>query len=47
MQFMESYDSDYAMLLAFIALSMVPVIIFYKFAERQIVSGFTMGAFQG
>ena len=41
---MGCYGSDYAMLLAFIMLTIVPVIIFYLFAERQIVLGFTAGA---
>jgi raffinose/stachyose/melibiose transport system permease protein len=30
--------------LAFTTLSMVPALIFYAFAERQIVSGLTAGA---
>jgi ABC-type glycerol-3-phosphate transport system permease component len=34
----------YRQLWAFITLTIVPVIIFYIFAERQIVSGFTAGA---
>jgi raffinose/stachyose/melibiose transport system permease protein len=44
MQFMGCYGSDYVMLLAFITLTIVPVIRFYILAERQIVSGFTAGA---
>jgi raffinose/stachyose/melibiose transport system permease protein len=44
MQFMGCYGSDYVMPLAFITLTIVPVISFYILAERQIVSGFTAGA---
>jgi raffinose/stachyose/melibiose transport system permease protein len=38
------YSTDTARVLAFTTLSMVPALIFYAFAERQIVSGLTAGA---
>jgi ABC-type glycerol-3-phosphate transport system permease component len=44
---MRRYDSDYAMLLAFITLTLVPIIIFNIIAERQIFSIFTTGAVSG
>jgi raffinose/stachyose/melibiose transport system permease protein len=47
MQFQGQYGSDLALVSAFIALSAIPTIIFYIFAERQIVSGLTAGAIKG
>ncbi len=47
MQFQGQYGQDLAMISAFVALSAVPTIIFYLFAERQIVSGLTAGAVKG
>jgi len=47
MQFQGQYGSDLALVSAFITLSAVPTIIFYIFAERQIVSGLTAGAVKG
>jgi raffinose/stachyose/melibiose transport system permease protein len=47
MQFQGQYGSDLALVSAFITLSAVPTIIFYFFAERQIVSGLTAGAIKG
>jgi raffinose/stachyose/melibiose transport system permease protein len=38
------YATDTARVLAFTSLSMLPALIFYGFAERQIVSGLTAGA---
>jgi raffinose/stachyose/melibiose transport system permease protein len=38
------YATDTARVLAFTSLSMLPALIFYAFAERQIVSGLTAGA---
>jgi raffinose/stachyose/melibiose transport system permease protein len=35
------------LVLAFVTLTIVPVIIFYIFAERQIISGLTAGAVKG
>ncbi len=47
MQFQGQYGQDLALVSAFVALSAVPTIIFYFFAERQIVSGMTAGAIKG
>lgn len=47
MQFQGQYGSDLALVSAFITLSAVPTLIFYIFAERQIVSGLTAGAVKG
>jgi raffinose/stachyose/melibiose transport system permease protein len=47
MQFQGQYATDLALVSAFVALSAVPTIIFYFFAERQIVSGLTAGAVKG
>jgi raffinose/stachyose/melibiose transport system permease protein len=47
MQFQGQYSQDLALISAFVALSAIPTIIFYLFAERQIVSGLTAGAVKG
>ncbi len=47
MQFQGQYSSDMALTAAFVILSALPAIIFYLFAERQIVSGLTAGALKG
>jgi raffinose/stachyose/melibiose transport system permease protein len=38
---------DWTLVLAFVTLTMISVVIFYFFAERQIVSGLTAGALKG
>ncbi|MEW5869905.1 MAG: carbohydrate ABC transporter permease [Chloroflexota bacterium] len=47
MQFQGQYGQDLALIAAFVTLSAVPAVIFYLFAERQIVSGLTAGALKG
>jgi raffinose/stachyose/melibiose transport system permease protein len=47
MQFQGQYSSDMALTAAFVTLSALPAIIFYLFAERQIVAGLTAGALKG
>jgi raffinose/stachyose/melibiose transport system permease protein len=47
MQFQGQYGQDLALVSAFVALSSIPTLIFYIFAERQIVSGLTAGAVKG
>jgi raffinose/stachyose/melibiose transport system permease protein len=47
MQFQGQYASDLAMVAAFVTISAIPTVIFYIFAERQIVSGLTAGALKG
>ena len=47
MQFQGQYSSDLALTAAFVTLSALPAIIFYLFAERQIVAGLMAGALKG
>jgi len=47
MQFQGQFGTDWGRVLAFVSLSLVPTIIFYLFAERQIVAGLTAGAVKG
>ncbi len=47
MQFQGQYGQDLAKVAAFVTLSALPMVIFYLFAERQIVSGLTAGALKG
>lgn len=47
MQFQSQYGQDLALVAAFLTLSAIPTIIFYIFAERQIVSGLIAGALKG
>ncbi len=47
MNFSDRYTADYALILAFTTLSMVPALVFYVIAERQIVGGLTAGAVKG
>jgi raffinose/stachyose/melibiose transport system permease protein len=45
--FSTQYSSDTARVLAFTSLSMVPALVFYVVAERQIVGGLASGALKG
>lgn len=45
--FSTQHSSDTARVLAFTSLSMVPALVFYAVAERQIVSGLASGALKG
>jgi raffinose/stachyose/melibiose transport system permease protein len=47
MQFQGQWGQDLALVSAFVALSSIPTLIFYLFAERQIISGLTAGAVKG
>ncbi len=47
MQFQGQYGMDYSLISAFLLISAIPAIIFYLFAERQLVSGLTAGAIKG
>jgi len=47
MQFQGQYGMELNLVSAFVTLSAVPAIVFYLFAERQIVSGLTAGALKG
>jgi raffinose/stachyose/melibiose transport system permease protein len=43
----QQYTTDLARILAFTTLSMVPALVFYAFAERQLIRGLTTGAVKG
>jgi raffinose/stachyose/melibiose transport system permease protein len=47
MNFSTEYASDIGRVLAFTTLSMVPALLFYVIAERQLVGGLTTGAVKG
>jgi raffinose/stachyose/melibiose transport system permease protein len=47
MQFQGQFGTDWARILAFVSLALVPAIVFYLIAERQIVAGLTAGAVKG
>ncbi|MDT8898479.1 carbohydrate ABC transporter permease [Thermanaerothrix sp. 4228-RoL] len=47
MQFQGQYGTDLSLVAAFVALSAIPAVVFYIFAERQIVTGLTAGALKG
>lgn len=46
-QFSGQYSSDYARVLAYVTMAMVPAFAFYAVAERQLVGGLTAGAMKG
>ncbi|URM92902.1 carbohydrate ABC transporter permease [Actinomadura madurae] len=46
-QFQGQYSTDYALVIAYIVLAMVPAIAFYALAERQLIGGLTAGATKG
>jgi raffinose/stachyose/melibiose transport system permease protein len=46
-QYQGQYSSDYALILAYIVLAMVPALAFYSVAERQLIGGITAGATKG
>jgi raffinose/stachyose/melibiose transport system permease protein len=47
MQYQGQFGSDWASIMAFVTVSMVPAVIFYFLAERQLVAGLTAGAVKG
>jgi len=47
MQFQGQYGQDLSLVAAFLLVSAIPAIIFYIFAQRQLVSGLTAGAVKG
>ncbi|MEV3927236.1 carbohydrate ABC transporter permease [Actinomadura coerulea] len=46
-QFQGQYSTNYALVIAYIVLAMVPAIAFYAVAERQLIGGLTAGATKG
>ena len=47
MQFQGQFGTDWARVLAFVSIALMPTIIFYLLAERQIIAGLTAGAVKG
>jgi raffinose/stachyose/melibiose transport system permease protein len=47
MQFQGQYGSDWTKILAFVSLALIPTVVFYLMAEKQIVAGLTAGAVKG
>lgn len=47
MEFRGQFGNDWVSILAFLTLAMLPAVIVYLFAERQIVAGLTAGAVRG
>lgn len=47
MQYQGQYGTDWARIMAYITLLIIPAIIFYLFAERYIVTGLTGGELKG
>jgi raffinose/stachyose/melibiose transport system permease protein len=47
MQFQGQFGTDWGRVLAFVSLALLPTIVFYLLAERQIVAGLTAGAIKG
>jgi raffinose/stachyose/melibiose transport system permease protein len=47
MQFQGQFAQDWSKILAFVSLALIPTIIFYLLAEKQIVAGLTAGAVKG
>lgn len=47
MQFQGEHSTDWATIMAYITLTMIPAIIFYLFAERHLIAGLTAGAVKG
>jgi raffinose/stachyose/melibiose transport system permease protein len=45
--FSSQYSQDVAPILAYTSLSMIPALVFYVFAERQLIGGLTSGAVKG
>ncbi|MGP4025435.1 carbohydrate ABC transporter permease [Actinomadura sp. 3N407] len=46
-QYQGQYSTDYALVLAYIVLAMIPALLFYAVAERQLIGGLTAGASKG
>jgi raffinose/stachyose/melibiose transport system permease protein len=46
-QFAGQYGADWALIMAFVTLSMIPAVAFYLLAERYLVAGLTTGAVKG
>lgn len=47
MRYQGQWGTDWARVLAFVSLTLIPTLVFYLFAERHIVTGLTAGAVKG
>ncbi len=47
MQFQGQFGTDWARVLAFVSIALMPTVVFYLIAERQIIAGLTAGAVKG
>ena len=47
MQFQGQYGTDWAPIMAYITILMIPAIVFYLYAEKYIVTGLTGGELKG
>jgi len=47
MQFQGQFGTDWARVLAFVSIALMPTVVFYLVAERQIIAGLTAGAVKG
>jgi raffinose/stachyose/melibiose transport system permease protein len=47
MNFSQQYSQDVARILAYTSLAMIPALLFYVVAERQLIGGLTSGAIKG
>ena len=47
MQFSGQYFTEWARVMAFVVIVMIPAVVFYLLAERYIVAGLTGGAIKG
>ncbi len=47
MQFQGQHSTDWASVMAYVSLMMIPALIFYLFAERHLIAGLTAGAVKG
>lgn len=47
MQFQGQYGTDWAKILAFVTLAIIPAVVFYLLAQRQLIAGLTAGAVKG
>ena len=47
MQFQGQFGTDYARIMAYVTLLIIPAVLFYLFAEKYIVTGLTGGELKG
>lgn len=47
MQFQGEHATDWASVMAYVSLMMIPALVFYLFAERHLIAGLTAGAVKG